>query len=151
MDDESFERDRESWLQERVEAGEIVRCVSCGVYADVESTAAAAFVDERCRRCQLRRLALDIVEGRVFGTWCLTEEQLNAAAAVVFMTIALGAKVDTSKVRHLYEYLDKAGPRSINGRPCFFSHRELTHEDADILEPMLKALQEQRESFLKKG
>lgn len=48
------------------------------------------------------------------------------------MPLALGAadKIDADKVGMLYEYMDKAGPRSVNGYPCFFSFRWLDKRDS---------------------
>jgi hypothetical protein len=53
---------------------------------------------------------------------------------MVFMPIALGAFSEYSEearkdIGMVYEYLDKAGPRSINGYPIFFSFRVVNVKD----------------------
>lgn len=80
---------------------------------------------------ELEQLAQDVVAGRVFtDRHCPNLEDLR----MVFLALALADKEQIQELRKLdigmlYEYLDQAGPRSINGMPCFFSFQYLNSED----------------------
>lgn len=116
-------------------------------------------------REEIRKLAMDISDGLVFGSWDIpfnpigiyedsSPEQIKRAndeaaerhahqVRMCFLTIALGGVGFTHEQMiadprfpknlatpvHFYEYLSEAGPRSINGYPCFFSHRCLIGKD----------------------
>ena len=97
---------------------------------------------------ELRQLALDMVEGKVFGTWDLPEDHQHLIGNIWMVLILGGADILTDDVAHVYEYLDKAGPRSVNGYPIFWSCRVLTKEDAKKLSPLIDKLEKQREAFL---
>ena len=85
---------------------------------------------------KLREIARDICEGRIF-----TDRHCEPGMmASVFMVAALGAI--TKEVEYLisnpnaddamfllYEYISQAGPRSVNGHPCFFSVNLLNRVD----------------------
>jgi hypothetical protein len=84
---------------------------------------------------QLAQLVTDLVAGRVF-----TSGQVSRVdeLPLVFMTLSLGAykdwpKEELNQIGLIYEYLDKAMPRSINGMPTFFSHRVVHALDVPIL------------------
>jgi hypothetical protein len=84
---------------------------------------------------EVRQLALDIVQGRVFTSLHILSEDFAGVASMVFLPIALGGQeiIDEFKrndVAMVWEYIDKAGPRSINGYPIFFSFRCVTRADA---------------------
>lgn len=72
-----------------------------------------------------RQLAMDIVDGKVFGSWAITEKDM---IGLVFMPLSLGAKI-ADDTAHVYEYYDKAAPRSINGYPIFFSMTAITTKE----------------------
>jgi hypothetical protein len=99
---------------------------------------------------KLRQLAMDIVEGRVFGTWNLTnpDDVGLVFAGTMFMSAEQAKELQQQKVAHFYEYLDKAGPRSFNGMPMFFSMHYLTEEDVESLKPMIEELKAQKQAFL---
>lgn len=97
---------------------------------------------------ELKQLALDIHEGKVFGTWNIPENESPDTAGVVFMPAILGAEIPEDVV-HLYEYIEKAGPRSVNGMPIFMSMHILKRYDHEKLVPMINELKKQREEFLK--
>lgn len=80
----------------------------------------------------LNQLAKDIVAGQVYTDRHLPDEE---AAFMVFMPLALMgdeamAKFAEQSPGMIYEHLDKAGPRSINGLPVFMSFQYLNVEDA---------------------
>ncbi len=83
----------------------------------------------------LNKLALEIVQERVFlSSMIMREENIP----MVFMALALADQRMIHYLRStgawlLYEYYDKAAPRSINGYPCFFSFNFLNKTDTDRL------------------
>lgn len=80
---------------------------------------------------EINTLARDLFHGKIFtSNHCRDPEDLKH----VFMIIALGAFADykkesLDKVGMVYEYLDKAGPRSVNGYPMFMSMQLLNRSD----------------------
>ena len=65
---------------------------------------------------------------------CRTVEEIR----MVFMSIGLGALSECTEafrndIGLIYEYLDNAAPRSINGLPCFFSAHYVSKADTKIL------------------
>lgn len=76
----------------------------------------------------------DLVGGRIFTSAHVSPpEHLH----LVFLPVALGAfkdwtREEVDQIGVLYEHLDKAGPRSINGMPGFFSARLLHRDDWKI-------------------
>ena len=95
-----------------------------------------------------RQLALDIMDGKIFGTWNVRKTDGPETIGMIFMPLVLGAKLPKG-VAHIYEYLSEAGPRSINGYPCFMSLRMLMKEDATAIFPMMDELKKQRDAFMK--
>lgn len=75
----------------------------------------------------LKNLARDIYEGRVY-----TDRHDDGEGFKAFYSVMLGGLSGyggLENVGMVYEYVDKAGPMSVNGRPRFFSHRFLNTED----------------------
>lgn len=67
----------------------------------------------------LKKIAVDLYEGKIFTDRHIQGSEIQ----MVFMPIALGAfqNVSEEELKDLgliYEYLDQAGPRSINNMPC---------------------------------
>lgn len=101
---------------------------------------------------QLSTLAKDIAMGKVFTSDHVPPNQMQNLLSMIFMPIALGALSDLSDaakkdIGFIYEYLDKAGPRSINGFPIFFScayvnihDRKLIWEKVSQIEKMLESI-----------
>lgn len=86
----------------------------------------------------LSQLAKDIAMGKVFTTDHMPEYDQRNLIHLVFMPIAFGAYADLSDeakkdIGFIYEYLDKAGPRSINGYPMFFSCACVSIHDRKII------------------
>jgi predicted nucleotidyltransferase len=80
---------------------------------------------------ELKKIATDLLDGKIF---CDRQVTNPNDIAMVFMPIVLGAfsemKDEVRKdIGFLYEYIDKAGPRAVNGMPCFFSVRYLNKEE----------------------
>jgi hypothetical protein len=82
---------------------------------------------------RLRQFILDFLGGRLFTSAHMSEGAPDMLP-MVFMPLALGGLADWTReeieqIGIFYEYLADAGPRSINGMPCFFSMRMLHVED----------------------
>ena len=95
---------------------------------------------------EIKQLAVDIFENRVFGTWCMHRNDACFVGSV-FLPIALGAEVGKD-VEHVYEYLSEAGTMGINGYPTFFSCRLLRKVDWEKLKPLLTKLKEAKDKVL---
>lgn len=85
----------------------------------------------------LTQLAKDIAMNLVF-----TDRHIRPGddhhIGMIFMPICMGAFADTTPeyrqdVGLMYEYYDKAGPRSMNGYPLFFSFAYCSQHDAKIV------------------
>lgn len=79
---------------------------------------------------ELKKLAIDIHKGAVFGSWAVEESMLT----MVFMALSLMDKSAIQDIQkynpvHLYEYINKALPRGINGYPMFTSFSMLNKEE----------------------
>ena len=103
---------------------------------------------------ELRQLAIDISENKVFGTFCMNKCEIAHMGAVFMPLMFLNDKqkkeMSDNKVVHLYEYYDKAGPRSINGMPCFFSFAQINKDDWEKIVKYIKKYEIKVKSFLNK-
>jgi len=91
---------------------------------------------------ELEKLAQDIVGGRVFGSWDIDDLGM---VRMVFLPLAFVDKdfsdrMKAANIVHIYEYVDKAGPRSVNGMPIFMSMNLLDETDAKDLHGRVDAL-----------
>ncbi len=76
---------------------------------------------------EIRKLALDIAEERVFGSWMIPEDELDDTLAIVFMPLALGGEKHLPEdASVLYEYLDKSKHKTTKGYPIFVSMKVLS-------------------------
>lgn len=82
---------------------------------------------------KIKQLALSFYKGEVF---CSAQIKNPNEVSLVFMPLnfidTIHAKVlfyENDNRPHFYEFLDKAGPRGVNGYPCFFSFRCINQED----------------------
>lgn len=97
----------------------------------------------------LKKLAVDLYEGRIY-----TDRHLpaNQTAGMVFMPLILGAFADWSdeekkQVGMIYEYIDKALPRGVNGQPIFGSFRMLNRHDVEIVQEHLTKYSAMKKEF----
>jgi hypothetical protein len=80
---------------------------------------------------EIKQLAMDIGDGKVFShTQCTNPGDIRS----VFMPLALGvlsgwSEKEFKDIGLIYEYYEKAGPRSVNGMPMFMSMRLLSIDD----------------------
>ena len=102
---------------------------------------------ETATTINLRELALDIVEGKVFGSWLLHNPERELS--MVFMVLFFAKKEDLpSDIGAIYEYIDRASKQSINGMPIFYSCRFLTMQQYKDVCDYVKEAREYRKSFL---
>ena len=94
---------------------------------------------------ELKKLAQDAHDGLVFTDRHLPKGDSHQFLAT-FMVLAL---MDPEKLNEVageigmvYEYLDKAGPRSVNGYPSFFSCNFLNKSDTEKFLEYVRPLQE---------
>lgn len=83
---------------------------------------------------ELKEIAKDLWAGRIFSDRHITDapEMLKC----VFLSLAFASRKDVEKMKKrevsfIYEYMDRAGPRAINGMPTFFSCRMLTKSETN--------------------
>ena len=95
----------------------------------------------------LRKLALDVHEGRVFCS-LQGEDAINAFRLVFLLT---GKPESTETWGMLYEDMDKANPRSMNGMPAFTSFKVLHVDDVNPFLDAFKEAAQMREKFLAGG
>ena len=102
---------------------------------------------------ELRRLAMDILDGRVYTDSHIPENETHALGRVfmplMFMDADAKAKFLEEKPGMIYECLTEAGPRSCNGMPCFFSMKYTGIEDAKKVWAYYREFKEAKEKALK--
>lgn len=104
---------------------------------------------------ELKQLAVDWVEGRIFTSFDIHPGDMPFMLTKVFMLISLGALAELSKkqlddVGMIYEYMSEQGYRSVNGYPMFIkSLRWMTRADTERFKAYAREYLEQRKSFLK--
>ena len=99
---------------------------------------------------QLKELAKDIIGNKVFCSYFIPDNQIPFMLGSVFMCLILMDPTDMydlSKTGFIYEYMDKAGPRAINGYPMFMSHRYINREDAKKVGEYINKLQKAMDSL----
>lgn len=102
---------------------------------------------------EIKQLALDVHAGRVFGSWNVANP---SDVGMVFMPMMLlggvhAKTLERDGIVHLYEHLDKAGPRSVNGMPCFFSFQTLNRDEFERLAAGVRKLEALAEAFMGDG
>ena len=100
---------------------------------------------------EIKKLALDMMAGRVFTSLHIREGEEARMLPSIFMPLvfiggsedgeALIEKLKSGEITLIYEYLSEAGPRAINGYPSFLSMRCLNRADHKALSEMLNKLQ----------
>lgn len=95
---------------------------------------------------QIKEIALQLYRGEIF-TSNHSAVQSSEALAGVFMILQMGAFKDwtqqeVDEIGMLYEHMDKAMPRSMNGLPMFMSVRFLDKKDAEAVLEIYKKIKE---------
>lgn len=74
--------------------------------------------------------------GQIFTDMHIREADIHLLPCI-YMPIALGGldfpKEELQKIGMIYERMDRAEPRSINGYPIFLSFKLVSREDADYI------------------
>ena len=83
---------------------------------------------------QIKQLAVDVVDGRVF-----LANNPEAVKNAWMVPLAFITDPLPKECAAFFEDMSRAGPRSINGYPTFFSFKMLHNEDLD---PVLKAMED---------
>ena len=92
---------------------------------------------------QIETLAWDITGGRVFGSWNGPPDMIKSCFMILmFMEQKHLDQLKEQNIAHLYEYMDKAGPRSVNGYPSFMSAQYIDVDDMAKVVKRLKQIEE---------
>jgi hypothetical protein len=81
---------------------------------------------------ELKQLGIDLQANRIFTSTHLVKDDAIHMLPYVFMPLVF---MDDEQRKNLksafavYEYMNKAGPRSINGYPIFHSFQTLTEDE----------------------
>ena len=102
---------------------------------------------------EIKQLAIDFRAGKIFSDRHLQNPE---DVSMVFMVLMFldEAAIDELKANPpamIYEYLSEAGPRSVNGYPCFMSHKYLSKEDFEAMRDTVKKLEEAEKAVLAAG
>jgi hypothetical protein len=97
---------------------------------------------------ELKKLALDCAENRIFGSWQMSSSDTRLIG-MVFLPLAFSSK-DTlpSDIAHVYADISKAGPRAINGYPMFYECAFISQAQYPEFCELVKKLIKQRNAFL---
>lgn len=92
---------------------------------------------------KLQEIFRDVQENKIFTSAHLLDKELPTLLPLVFLPIALGAldgvpEEVKDQMGILWQYLDKAGPRTVNGLPVFTEFNVLHKEDWFILSKMVR-------------
>lgn len=99
---------------------------------------------------ELKQLAVDVYHGHVFCDWmCKSDKDIR----MVFMITAF---MDEEQIKDflakqpsmIFEYMDKAGPRTVNGMPGFFSMQHLNRADHAAWIPLFESYRKSQQEFL---
>lgn len=97
---------------------------------------------------ELKQLARDIHGGNVFTDRHIRPDDRMQMLSMVFMPLVMMDEENIQVVQKrlgdhgmMYEYMDKAGPRSVNGLPSFFSFHTVGSDDADKVVGYLETLE----------
>ena len=84
---------------------------------------------------EIKKLALAMYRGEIFTSMQVKEPSMLSMVFMVlmFMDEVQQRELIASGVVHFYAEMKDAGPRSVNGYPCFFGASTLTAEDASAL------------------
>jgi hypothetical protein len=100
----------------------------------------------------LKQLAIDVSENKVFGTFHMNESDSRNLSVVfmplIFLNDEQRKEMVDDNIVHFYEYYDKAGPRSVNGMPCFFSVCRINKDDWNKTVKYIKEYEMRVKSFL---
>jgi hypothetical protein len=102
---------------------------------------------------ELGKIAVDLYKGLIFSSQDKRLVDKPEAIATVFLPLIFFKPEDRDKFfaqkpTMIFEYLDKAGPRIINGLPGFFSFQWLDEEEATRVLKIYTKLKEAEKKVL---
>lgn len=102
---------------------------------------------------ELKKLAIDISENKIFGTFHLSDHETSLLGCVFMPLMFMNdEQADEMKdVAHFYEYLSAAGPLAVSGMPTFTSMRTISKEAWPKIVDYIKAYEKQKTEFLEEG
>lgn len=85
---------------------------------------------------EVTKLAKAMYRNEVFFSFMIPENQRMSMLFSVFMVLLFldditRKQMIADEIDVFYEYMDQAGPRGVNGYPCFFSCRSMTRTDGN--------------------
>lgn len=96
----------------------------------------------------IKQLAIDVVEGKVFGSWMIPPEDLDLLERI-FMPLALAKTEELpDDISVVYEYRSKASGLAINGYSVFLSFHYLGQSDRELLVKEMDLYQKFKTQFL---
>jgi len=118
-------------------------------FRDDWDTLKPGLVLPRLSEADLRTFVLDVLGGRVFTSGQVRD---NSLLPMIFMPVALGGFAEYNpdslkEIGILYEFLDQALPRGINGYPIFASVRIMHRLDWERARKAILAEQERQRSI----
>jgi hypothetical protein len=82
---------------------------------------------------EIKEFAKGILDGRLFTSYHISQREMadHRLFGMIFMPVGLGGlrHYNPEKIGAIVEWIDKAGPRSVNGYPIFFSCRVVHTDD----------------------
>jgi hypothetical protein len=80
---------------------------------------------------ELKKLVIDAVEGKLFGSWML---DANADPLQTFIVLGFMGQDDINNLAergafHFFEYTERAMPLGVNGLPMFMSCHYITRDE----------------------
>lgn len=101
---------------------------------------------------ELKQIAVDLLAGRIFtDRHFRSTEEWQSLIRSVFMVLAF---METDALKDMgdhcamiFEYFDKAGPRSINGYPSFMSFQIILKTEIDRLFQYYEAMKQMQTEF----
>lgn len=101
----------------------------------------------RLSAAELRELAVEVSEGRVFMT--NTKEGVEWSFGLLVGMLDLSSIAD--QIGALYEEMSKAGPRAINGFPFFTSMKLLHRDDLEPLHAQITDYEARKAAFIEEA
>ena len=104
-------------------------------------------------RTELEQIARDLFKKAIFTDRHVPPDDSRMFQSI-FMVFVFSIRTkrylrQLKQVGMIFEYFDKAGPRSINGYPCFFSAQMLNHQDTKEVWELYHKLQEATEEVFR--
>lgn len=99
---------------------------------------------------EVKAFAKGLLDGRLFTNFHIPESEWAAMIPSIFMPIGLGALhgYDTDSIAAVAEWMDRAGPRSVNGYPIFMSCTIIHIDDWPKVVELYVRLQQAQDNVL---